>query len=484
MMNENNGYQTYLDEEMIEIDLREYMHIIWSKKWIIILLVIAALIASYFFSKEMTKIYSTSTLIMVNSENNSSSLFENSLDLNLTGRDNIESYTYIIKSRKILNDVISDLRLNDKENELIKAENLENNITINRRGETGLLEIAVTYSDPVVAKQIADKVVENFTKEIQNINRADLKSASDFVNAQLITVKNNLERTEEKILAFKKNNNIIQPEEQSKNQLSQLTRLETGLIESRLKLAESQATLQEINKYLQEQSENMISSKTISNNPIITKARNDLSSLKIELAGLLEKYTEEHPKVIEIKTKIREIESLMQNEVQQIVSSKVESTNPLYMDLINKKINMENQILAAQIQITSYQNQIEDIKNELDYIPEKNLELNRLTREAKVTENIYLMLKERQEEINIQTAMKSSNIVIVDAAVVNEEPIRPNLQLNMAISFVLALFVAIFIIFLIEFMDDTIKEEKDIEKAINVNVIGIIPDIKDIEDHN
>jgi capsular polysaccharide biosynthesis protein len=93
------------------------------------------------------------------------------------------------------------------------------------------------------------------------------------------------------------------------------------------------------------------------------------------------------------------------------------------------------------------------------------------------------MLKERQEEINIQTAMKSSNIIIVDAAVVNEEPIRPNLQLNMAISFVLALFVSIFIIFLIEFMDDTIKEEKDIEKAINVNVIGIIPDIKDIEDH-
>jgi len=100
-----------------------------------------------------------------------------------------------------------------------------------------------------------------------------------------------------------------------------------------------------------------------------------------------------------------------------------------------------------------------------------------------VTENIYLMLKERQEEINIQTAMKSSNIVMVDSPIVNEDPIRPNLQLNMAISFVLALFISIFIIFLIEFMDDTIKEEKDIEKAIGVNVIGIIPDINDIEEH-
>jgi len=482
-MNEENGYQSYLDEDMIEIDLREYMHIIWSKKWIIILLVIIALVASYFLSKQMTKIYSTSTLIMINNENNSSSLFENQLDLNLTGNNNIESYTYIIKSRKILNDVIHDLNLKNKEDDLIKAKALENNITISRRGETGLLEITVDYSDPVKAKNIADKIVENFTKEIQNINRADLKSASEFVNTQLVAVKNNLENTEEEILQFKKDNNIIQPEEQSKNQLSQLTRLETGLIESQLKLAEARATLEEINNYLQDQNENMISSKTISNNPIITKARNDLSSLKIELAGLLEKYTEQHPKVIEIKTKIKEIEKMMENEVQQIVSSKVESTNPLYMDLINNKINIENQILAAQIQIDSYKKQIKNIEGQLDNIPEKNLELSRLSREAKVTENIYLMLKERQEEINIQTAMKSSNIVMVDSPIVNEDPIRPNLQLNMAISFVLALFISIFIIFLIEFMDDTIKEEKDIEKAIGVNVIGIIPDINDIEEH-
>jgi len=482
-MNEENGYQSYLDEDMIEIDLREYMHIIWSKKWIIILLVIIALVASYFLSKQMTKIYSTSTLIMINNENNSSSLFENQLDLNLTGNNNIESYTYIIKSRKILNDVIHDLNLKNKEDDLIKAEALENNITISRRGETGLLEITVDYSDPVKAKNIADKIVENFTKEIQNINRADLKSASEFVNTQLVAVKNNLENTEEEILQFKKDNNIIQPEEQSKNQLSQLTRLETGLIESQLKLAEARATLEEINNYLQDQNENMISSKTISNNPIITKARNDLSSLKIELAGLLEKYTEQHPKVIEIKTKIKEIEKMMENEVQQIVSSKVESTNPLYMDLINNKINIENQILVAQIQIDSYKKQIKNIEGQLDNIPEKNLELSRLSREAKVTENIYLMLKERQEEINIQTAMKSSNIVMVDSPIVNEDPIRPNLQLNMAISFVLALFISIFIIFLIEFMDDTIKEEKDIEKAIGVNVIGIIPDINDIEEH-
>jgi len=144
-------------------------------------------------------------------------------------------------------------------------------------------------------------------------------------------------------------------------------------------------------------------------------------------------------------------------------------------------INLETQILSSKIQIDTYENRINNLNKSLNIIPEKNLELSRLQREAKVTENIYLMLKERQEEINIQTAMKTSDIVVVDTATVNENPIKPNLKLNMAIAFVLAIFIAVFIIFLIEFMDRTIKLEEDVEKATGMSVIGTIPDIDEVD---
>ncbi len=480
-MDQSNNREPNFEEEMIEIDLREYMYLLWRKKWIIIVLVILALGASYFLSKQMTKIYSTSTLIMINKDNNSGNILEEQMSLNLSGQDNTESYTYILQSRRILNKVINNLGLRNSEGELIAPKTLEDKMTVSRRGDTDLIEISVNYSDPQKAKSIANDIVSEFKNELKEINRTNLRSASNFVNEQLANVKNNLEKTEQKILQYKKENEIIQPEEQSKNQLKQLSELETGKIESQLKLEQARASLKEVNNYLENENEEIISSKTISNNPVIMNAREDLSALKVELAGLKEKYTDKHPKVKEVKTKIAKIENMMQEEVEEVVSSKVQTTNPLYKDLLNQKINLETQILSSKIQIDTYENRINNLNESLNKIPEKNLELSRLQREAKVTENIYLMLKERQEEINIQTAMKTSDIVVVDTATVNENPIKPNLKLNMAIAFVLAIFIAVFIIFLIEFMDRTIKLEEDVEKATGMSVIGTIPNIDEVD---
>lgn len=480
-MDQSNNRQSNFDEEMIEIDLREYMYLLWRKKWIIILLLIVALGASYYLSKQMTKIYNTSTLIMINQESNSNNIFDEQLSLNLSGQDTVESYKYIIRSRRILNKVINKLELKNKEDELIRPSVLEDKINISRRGDTDLIEITVNYSDPVKAQKIANNIVDEFKNEIKEMNRGSLKSASDFVDEQLKSVQNNLTKIEDKILNYKKKNEIINPEEQSKNQLNQLSELETERIGSELTLKQARSNLKEVNSYLEKENEEIISSKTISNNPVITEAKENLASLRVELAGLKEKYTEKHPEVKEVKTKITETEELLSEEVEEIVSTKVESTNPLYKDLINKKIDLETQILSSQIQIDTYDKRIESLNIQLDEIPEKNLELSRLQREAKVTENIYLMLKERQEEINIQTAMKTSDIVVVDTATLNENPIKPNLKLNMAIAFVLAIFIAVFIIFLIEFMDRTIKEEEDIEKATGLSVIGTIPDTETID---
>lgn len=61
-MQENNNY---IDEDIYEIDLKEYMLLLWNKKWLIIALVVIAFIASFFITTQMQRIYQTSTLVMV-----------------------------------------------------------------------------------------------------------------------------------------------------------------------------------------------------------------------------------------------------------------------------------------------------------------------------------------------------------------------------------------------------------------------------------
>jgi len=85
---------------------------------------------------------------------------------------------------------------------------------------------------------------------------------------------------------------------------------------------------------------------------------------------------------------------------------------------------------------------------------------------------------ERREELQIQEAMQTSDLVVIDPAIVNEVPVKPRKFFNMAIAVILAGMLAVFIIFLQEYLDTTVKEEKDIGRLTGLTVLGIIPDIK------
>lgn len=70
------------------------------------------------------------------------------------------------------------------------------------------------------------------------------------------------------------------------------------------------------------------------------------------------------------------------------------------------------------------------------------------------------------------------NIRILDQALVPQEPISPNVLLNAVIGGLLGFFIALFVIILMFLINDTIRNEEDIEKLIGVSVLGDIPEFK------
>ncbi|QCX34366.1 capsular biosynthesis protein [Caloramator sp. E03] len=78
----------------------------------------------------------------------------------------------------------------------------------------------------------------------------------------------------------------------------------------------------------------------------------------------------------------------------------------------------------------------------------------------------------------IEEAMRlypTGNVQIIDNATIPDKPIKPKKKLNIAIAFVLGIMISLGIIFLLEYMDNTLKTEEDIEKYLNIPVIGTIP---------
>jgi len=84
-----------------------------------------------------------------------------------------------------------------------------------------------------------------------------------------------------------------------------------------------------------------------------------------------------------------------------------------------------------------------------------------------------------QEEID--NLMNVDNVNVLNAAVLsaNPTPVSPNLTLNVAIAFVLGGMVGVGLAFLIEYLDTTVKTEEDVERYLELPVMGVISTVKD-----
>lgn len=90
---------------------------------------------------------------------------------------------------------------------------------------------------------------------------------------------------------------------------------------------------------------------------------------------------------------------------------------------------------------------------------------------ANVTAQVFMQ--------NVKDIMMVENIQVIDEAQVPDTPIKPRANLNMAIAGVLGLMMGIFLVFLLEYLDSTIKTPDDVERYLDLPVIGTIPMIEE-----
>ncbi|MGE4282223.1 MAG: YveK family protein [Clostridia bacterium] len=74
--------------------------------------------------------------------------------------------------------------------------------------------------------------------------------------------------------------------------------------------------------------------------------------------------------------------------------------------------------------------------------------------------------------------MEVDNVSIIDRAVLPKYPIAPNPVKNFILALFSSIIIALGLIFFIEYLDNTIKTTEDVEKYLNLPVIGIIPELE------
>lgn len=148
---------------MESFNIRDFMSYFWSKLYVVTLFLLLALIAGNLYTCYLQKpMYSSeTTLILVNENiNKGDSIDQSDILLNQTL---VTTYSEIIKSRKVLSEVILNLNLDTTTKKLAK------NISVISVKGTEIIRIRVNNEDNEKANLIANEIIKVFSNEVQKI---------------------------------------------------------------------------------------------------------------------------------------------------------------------------------------------------------------------------------------------------------------------------------------------------------------------------
>src|SRR5690606_8147308 len=138
--------------------------------------------------------------------------------------------------------------------------------------------------------------------------------------------------------------------------------------------------------------------------------------------------------------------------------------SPRILDIVIEELNlnMTSSQLADKIQVNSAENSqvVTVTATDPDPVMATNL--------ANATVQVF--------EREVPSLMNVDNVNILTEAMLpdNPSPVSPNPLLNIAIAVVLGMMVGVGLAFLLEYLDNTFKSEEDIEKHLQLPVLGVV----------
>ncbi|WP_243557298.1 YveK family protein [Priestia megaterium] len=160
----------------------------------------------------------------------------------------------------------------------------------------------------------------------------------------------------------------------------------------------------------------------------------------------------------------------VQTNVQLINTYNDIITSPVILDKVIKELKLDKSAgdLSGQIQVTSAQD------SQVAQIVVQDTSAKRAADIANTTASVF--------QKQVPKLMNVDNVKVLSKAALGEKPspVKPQPLMNIAVGIVVGLMLGVGLSFLLEYLDNTLKTEQDIEKLLELPVMGVITTIKDV----
>lgn len=472
------------DAGSASVRLREYWDIIVKRKWTVLTLFAIVVVGVMTATFLMTRIYRASLTLQI--EQQESKVFaQQGVTPNEPVYESQEFYQTqyeLLKSEALAQRVIEQLNLvaapqpEKKESgwlDLFRSDESRTKENAEREKDTGLLpalpgvltvapvrnsrlvRIHFDSPDPQMAARVANAIAVAFINLNLERRMEATSYAKTFLQERLQQIKVKLEDAEKELNAYTRREGIVTQDEKQQSPDSQV------LEEFTTALAKAQGErIRAESLYQQAKGGDASFVAAVVDNKLIQEYKTRLAKLEGDYQEGLKTYKPGYPKMQQMETQIKELESRIASETKATIGA--------------LKANYDA-ALAQEHQLAA---KLKESKSTVLGGQDRNFQYNLLKREVDTSRQLYDSLLQRYKEIGVAGGVGINNITVVDKAKEPKMPFKPNLMLNLMIAICVGLAGGIALALLLEHLDDTIKAPEDLEKFLGLPVLGIIPAIK------
>lgn len=325
-------------------------------------------------------------------------------------------------------------------------------------GQTRIIEVLADSTDSKLAADFVNTITSEFIDQNMEARWKMSQRTGDWLGRQLDDMRIKLERSEDLLQAYARKAGLLFTGTGNDKDGSR-----TNVSEDKLRQVQqslSTATTDRIAKqsrYEMARNSPPEALPDVLNDSSLREYQKSLTDLRRQLAEASSTFTPAHPKVKRLEAQLQTLESALDRERGAIVS--------------RIKNEYEEALRREKLLSADYANQARTVTGE----GEKSIQYNILKREVDSNRQLYDAMLQRLKESSIASALKASNVRIVDAAAVPKRPYKPNLPLNAGLAMFAGLFCGVGFVVMRERADRTLQAPGDAPFWLNVPELGAIP---------
>ena len=317
--------------------------------------------------------------------------------------------------------------------------------------DTRLLEVTFQSPDPAFAAEVANALVEEFIAQHNEMQFEAVGKVAKFLGTQLQNLKLKVEESEQALLDYARENDIVRNDQLESIDVKKLADLTDELTQVESELTQKAAQYQAIQTASPDNFPPSLSNKTIET------LMDRLANLKGDRAEFSSQRGANWPGLVALEEEIRQIEGALEVEKNAALNE----ARSDYQLAVDRHARLK-QAADGQRQV-------------VDELSSNSIRYNILKRDVETNQGLYEGLLMRLKEVGVATGLQSGNIFVTDPAAVPRRPASPRRVVSLALAVVFGLGLGVVFALVVEGLDDSVKTLDDVTQELRLPALGTVP---------